>query len=155
MSTQSPSVSAIRSASASAPAMGVRGRMTAKSSSPIRAAMSVTRRRVSSSSPSVKQQPVARVEAAGLVDGAEAVDVEDDERERRVVAAGSGDLAPKILEEALAVAKPGQRVDALEELELVLQLGVLERDPLDIVRNGRGEDSRDLREELVAPRGRE
>ena len=90
---------------------------TANSSPPRRARSSPARSSFVQFARSPAQQLVADRVAVDVVDVLEAVEVEDQQRERRAVARVAGDVHAEALLEAAAIEGPGQVVRARQDLE--------------------------------------
>ena len=121
--------------------------MTANSSPPTRQTVSDARAVARSTSASELEHLVALAVAADVVDALEVVDVEHQQRDRVVRAAGAVQLRAQALVEVAVVVEAGQRVGVREVLEACADLRVVERE-----RGGVAEPARELELVLVERR---
>ena len=99
-----------RSAVARAPATPVAGRMTANSSPPIRATVSISRELAREDLRECDERVVAGRVAVEIVDLLEVVDVDQQRSEGLAAAPGARQLVPEPLADGAAVEQAGQRI---------------------------------------------
>ncbi len=117
----------MRAATATAPSRPVSGRIRANSSPPNRATTSVSRAQPRITRAGLDQRLAARQVAVAVVDLLEAVQIQEQQRQRPAVARGALGLTPQRLVEVARVVQPGQVVGDRQSLRLLQRERVIER----------------------------